>query len=164
MKITVASLLVITLLLAGCDKGLAPPPPAPPGKPFISGKVIFTGTWPPVDSVKHLVLVLIPGYPPYHVDSLIGKVLNGSVLSVLLNYKNSDTTFRFDKLLDGTRYGYLGVAQQFSDSIFRDWRAVGFWHDTRDSALSFTANIGDSVTDATVRVNFDSLPWPPFIP
>ena len=158
-----AFLIIGAILWSSCDKGLAPPP-AMPGKPSIAGTITFAGNWPPVDSVKHLVLVLIPGDPPYKVSDLIAEVINGSILSVFLNHQNSDTSFRFDNLVLGRHYGYLGVAQQFTDSIYRDWRSVGFWHDDRDSAKTFDAMTGDSVTGITIRVNFDSLPWQPFIP
>ena len=162
MRILLASFLILVSVMSeGCDKGLMPPLP---GKPFIAGKITFAGHWPPPDSVKHLVLVLVPGDPPYKVSNLISEVLSDSILSILLNYRNSDTSFRFNSLVLGRHYGYLGIAQQFGDSILHDWRSVGFWHDNHDSALSFTAVMGDSATNADIHVNFDSLPWQPFIP
>ena len=162
MRTILAAFLIMAFVVCeGCDKGLMP---SLPGKPFIAGKITFAGHWPPPDSVKHLVLVLVPGDPPYRVSSLISEVFSDSILSILLNYENSDTSFRFNNLVPGRHYGYLGIAQQYGDSIQRDWRSIGFWHDIRDSALSFTAITGDSAPNADIHVNFDSLPWQPFIP
>lgn len=146
------------VLVSGCDKGLAPAP----AKPYIQGCITFTGNWPPQDSVKILALVLIPGNPPYHVPDLIQGVSDKTIPFIQLNYRSSDTTYRFD--IDSGSYGYLGVAENYGPNVFADWRAIGFAHDNNDSSRHFNLHSGEVFSDVNILVDLDSLPKQPFIP
>jgi hypothetical protein len=127
----------------------------------ISGKVHFVSPWPKKDSVRRLELVLIQPGAPFSVTTLI-KGFGTTVLPLAqLNYLSSDTTFLYPGINPGT-YNYLGVAQLFDTNVYRDWRVVGFAHDSKDSATSYTIHAGEAITNADVYVNFDSLPRSPF--
>ena len=54
-------LIILCLLLASCDGGLAPPPPIEPG---FSGTIYFkSGSWPPADSLVSIMIFASKIYP-----------------------------------------------------------------------------------------------------
>lgn len=154
-------LFLCLLIVAGCDKGLSPPPP----KPSIAGKVRFLSEWPHKDSLgnRFLALALAKVPPPYAASQLFAGVFDGTILSVLtsFNYGTVDTSFYFE--VDPGTYYYLGVAQQFGPVLATDWRVLGFAHDEKDSAIVFNISDGDRIKDIFIDVRFDSLPRQPFV-
>src|SRR5436309_9755560 len=123
--------LLLCALLLSCDKGLSPPGLT------ISGKVHFTNLPAPTDSVKLLAVVLVEQPAPFTASMLVAG-LNTTVLPFLLSTTSfRDTNYLIPVKQDVT-YHYLGVAQYYGSSLLTDWRVVGFAHDARDSALSFT--------------------------
>jgi len=151
---------IACILFLGCDRGLAPPAPALT-KPVISGKIHFTGSKPPCDSVKTLAVVISQNPAPFSVTDIItrfGTTIFGYIIEPCA-FK--DTSYSFS-LAPGT-YNYLGVAQQYDTSLLNDWRIVGFAHDEQDSARSFTLHYGDVVDSIDIRIRFDSSSRQPFI-
>lgn len=153
--------LVFSLLLfffCACDKGLAPPPPSP----TISGSIHFIGT--PKDSVQALLVVLIEARPPYVASYLLAGAAAGTIKASSLSTTTfHDTTYSLTVSPD-TTYHYLGVAQKYGYDLTKDWHAVGFAHDGKDSALTFIFKPGEQRSGVDLIVNFDSLPRQPFIP
>lgn len=149
-------LLAVALLLSSCDKGLEPPV----GRPSISGRVTFQGQWPPDSLVKLLAVVLISTPPPYKPSDLISG-LGSTVQYISIAGRGiPDTTFHFS--LDTGTYYYLGVAQNYGD-LFKDWQAIGFAHDEKDSSLVFHVEPGRQIRDVSIVARFDSLPRQPFV-
>jgi hypothetical protein len=148
---------ILSFFLLSCDKGLAPLPPEQLAE--ISGHVHFIGV--PTDSVKILAVVLVQPIPPYATSTIISGI-NTIVFPYALSPSTfKDTTYSFTVKPD-TTYHYLGVAQNFGD-LFKDWRVVGFIHDDKDSAISFTLKPGEHRDSVDIIVHFDSIPRQPFI-
>ena len=144
-----------------CDRGLAPPPPDT--KSMISGKVYFSGRFPPCDSSRILAIVLVEAPPPYTPIQLVQGIGNATVIPFILDScAFRDTTFSFT--LSPKIYRYLGVAQHYGSDIAKDWRVVGFVHTPDDSARVFDLKGGDVYTHMDMYVRFDSLVRQPFIP
>jgi len=153
-----AGVFLLLFFLCGCDKGLAPPPPAP----TISGSIHFIGT--PKDSVQTLLVVAVQAPPPYDVSYLLTGALAGTIKAFSLSTTSfHDTTYSIAVSAD-TAYRYLGVAQKYGYDVTKDWHALGFAHDANDSALVYLLKPGDQMTGVDLIVNFDSLPRQPFIP
>lgn len=159
MRIT-SFISIACILFLGCDRGLAPPPPALT-KPVLSGTIHFSGTKPPCDSVKTLAVVISQNPAPFSVSDIINLYGVSIFVNIIQPCAFKDTSYSFT-LAPGT-YKYLGVAQQYDTSLFNDWRIIGFAHDDQDSAQSFTLNYGDVVDSVDIRIRFDSTSRQPFI-
>jgi hypothetical protein len=147
---------ILSFFLLSCDKGLAPLPPEQIAE--ISGNVHFIGI--PSDSVKALAVVLVLPPAPYATSTIINGI-NTTVFPYVLSSKTfHDTSYSF--IVTPNTYHYLGVAQNFGD-LFKDWRVVGFVHDEKDSAISFTLKPGEHRDSVDIIVHFDSIPRQPFI-
>jgi hypothetical protein len=152
------TILLLLFFFCSCDKGLAPPVP----NPTISGSIHFIGT--PKDSVLNLLVVAVQAQPPYQVSYLLAGAFAGTIKAFsLFTTSFHDTTYSIAISAD-TAYHYLGVAQQYGSDYTKDWHAVGFAHDAKDSALVFLLKPGEQKTGIDLVVNFDSLPRQPFIP
>ncbi len=149
--------LLLVFSISACDKGLAPPPPPP----TISGNIYFKGT--PKDSVQTLLVVLVEAKPPFLASYLLAGAVDGSILAASLSMTFHDTAYSIVVKPD-TTYNYLAVAQKYGYDVTKDWHAVAFAHDEKDSALTFTLKPGEQKTGVDLIVNFDSLPRQPFIP
>ncbi|HET6512450.1 MAG TPA: hypothetical protein VFH43_09685 [Candidatus Kapabacteria bacterium] len=151
-------LLLCLLFVAGCDKGLSPPPE----RPSISGTVRFLSPWPHQDSIRIMALALVQPPPPYTGTQILSG-FGKTVLPVIgeFIYGTTDTSFYIE--LDTGTYSYLGVAQQFGPDFANDWRVLGFVHDELDSALTFHIDENTQVTGINIDVRFDSLPRQPFV-
>jgi hypothetical protein len=120
------------LLVAGCDKGLAPLT-----EPSGFSGVIHFKNWPPPDSVQELRVVafleypsdsagifqiLLSGgaavYPPVGTKGLAQFV--DSLRYTITNIESSPT-------LQVTNYKYLVIAQKYGSNIFTDWRPAGVY-------------------------------------
>ncbi|MFI5263788.1 MAG: hypothetical protein ACHQM6_04675 [Candidatus Kapaibacterium sp.] len=153
-----AGIPLLLFFLFGCDKGLAPPLPAP----TVSGSIHFIGT--PKDSVQALLVVIIQAPPPYQATYLLAGAAAGTIKASSLSITSfHDTTYSIAVSAD-TAYRYLGVAQKYGYDVTKDWHAVGFAHDAKDSALVYLLKPGEQRTGVDLIVNFDSLPRQPFIP
>ena len=159
MKYSLYILFVFLLLANGCDKGLAPPPPQEVTS--LSGSVHFTGEFPPCDSVRILAVVLSRRAAPFSVGDIIAEYNKTIFIAQLAPCSFKDTSFSFT--LKPGLYNYLGVAQNYGDSLLKDWRIVGFAHDALDSAIHFDLKTGDHPSNIILRVRFDSLSRQPFI-
>ncbi len=159
MKYSLYIVIVILLAFGGCDKGLAPP--APEQVTSLSGSVHFTGVFAPCDSVRILAVVLAQHPAPFSVGDLLAEYNKTIFIFQLAPCSFHDTSFSF--ILKPGHYQYLGVAQNYGDSLFKDWRIVGFAHNELDSALTFNLQTGDHPSNIVLRVRFDSLPRQPFI-
>jgi hypothetical protein len=165
-----AVLILVCLLLASCDAGLAPPPPAVPG---FSGTVSFTpGSWPQADSLVSLWIFASKTYP---LDSATVSAGLFSVPPTIYIYPDMSTSLKFFvdsvsyffPLPDGT-YKYVGVIQQTSSDLFtrgiRVFRVVGFYKDPTNLTQPGTIQINDNnqVNGINIQVDFNHPPQQPF--
>jgi hypothetical protein len=163
-------IIFICLLLASCDAGLAPPPPAQPG---FGGTVYFThGSWPSTDSLVNVWIFASKIYP---LDS--ATVYNGLFASppTIIIYPsmvsslpfNVDTVSYFFPLSTGT-YKYIGVIQQTSSELFtkgiRVFRVVGFYKDASNPLQpgNVTIQVDSQVQGVNINVDFKNPPPQPF--
>lgn len=146
-------LFTLTVLLAGCDQGLAPPEEPPMGA--IQGYVTYSDrpTWPPRDSLRDLRFVALPFVPRDTVDLL---QLNRLVFSERLAYRVARDTFHIDDV-PAQAYVYNAVAQQFTRDIL-DWRPVGLYEENGGLLVVRP----DETTFVEISVDFRNLP--PFPP
>jgi hypothetical protein len=159
VRITSFISIACILMLASCDRGLAPSPPALT-KPVLSGTVHFIGTMPPCDSVKTLAVVVSAKAAPFSVSDIISLYGVSIFVNTIAPCSFRDTNYSFS--LEPGVYKYIGVAQQYGDSLLADWRIVGFAHTEEDSAQSFTLDYGQVTTSVDIRVRFDSTSRQPF--
>jgi len=164
-------LIILCLLLASCDEGLAPPPPVELG---FSGTVYFTpGSWPQADSLVGLMIFASKIYP---LDS--ATVYNGlfstpptiyvypSLSGTLLPVSSDTLPYSFP--LSAGTYKYIGVIQQISTDLFtygiRVFRVVGFYKDSTNLTQPGSVTVKDNsqVKGINLQVDFRNPPPQPF--
>ncbi len=168
MKCMLYAVILATLLLGGCDKGLAPPEEIGLEKVTgISGTIIFQN-WPPPDSVKELRLVAFRNFPPANIfqELLLGQAFAYPAIdddSTKIPLFVDQYEFKWVNGLPAGTYGYLVVAQRYGDNLFADWRAVGQYDLDTDSLPSpITVPEGQLVRNIFIGVDFKNLPIQPF--
>ncbi|ACY47987.1 hypothetical protein Rmar_1096 [Rhodothermus marinus DSM 4252] len=112
----------VILLLAGCDGGLAPPPPSPLA--VIEGTVYYNGPWPHPDSVRELRFVAMRFVPQSALDLLL-RFNEIEYSDTLRRFVDSDT-FRVVIDLEGVAadtFRYSGIAWKFGPGLL-DWRPL----------------------------------------
>ncbi len=144
-------LLLVLLILWGCDHGLEPPDFS--GTGTIKGTIQYVGTWPALEDLHDLRFVGMRFVPQDTSDFL---QLNEMAISSGLQKHVSSDSFEILEAAAGF-YLYSGVAQQFEDN-FLSWRPVGLYTD--DGGI-FTVAPNETTTIHLV-VDFDNLPvFPP---
>ncbi len=152
------------LLFFGCsDHGLEPEPSVEPG----FGGVIYYRNWPPLDSLKDLRIVAFRDFPP---QSIVGDIISGRAF-VFPKLGESHLPFFVDStaysfFVPPGRYAYVAVAQQFGDSLFRDWRAVGQYDLDSDVTIPSAVEVSDNtfVSRVNIFVDFWNPPPTPITP
>lgn len=134
-RFSLVVVLILFLVLPGCDKGLNPDPSG------FSGTIYLTN-WPPPDSVWELRLVAFRN-PPTDSSNLIlewakGKVLVHPPIGTPA-FKKTDSTGRFvdsiryTVVLHGVsvdepaRFAYIALAWRYSATDFFAWRPAGIY-------------------------------------
>ncbi len=150
-------LLVLTMGLAACDSGIAPPE-EPPGFGTLRGTIRFASAdpadWPALDSLRDLRFVALPFVPRDTAD--IFSNLTELVISPGLARFVAVDSFLIDSV-KAQVYPFSGVAQQFSRNLF-DWRPVGLYE---ENSGAFIVRPGET-THVEVRVDFrNPPPFPP---
>ena len=144
-------LLLLLVLLAGCDGGLAPPESDRTGA--ILALIEYAGTWPPPDSARDVRFVAMRFVPQDTSDFL---ELNRLAISDRLTYGASADTVLVEEVRPGV-FVYSGVAVNYSESIFA-WRPVAVYEEG-DGIFEVRPN--DTVR-IEVAVDFARLPdFPP---
>ncbi len=162
-----ATVSVVLLVVAHCDKGLTPPEDQ--GITGISGTIFFSN-WPPPDSLFDLRLVAFKNFPP---ENILVEILNGNayvfpsietdsaVVRKMLPFYADQVDYLFE-LPPGT-YGYLAVAHQYGPNLLTDWQAVGQYDTDADSLPSpVVVREGEILRLIPITVDFHNLPIQPF--
>jgi len=144
--------LLVTILAAGCDSGLAPPDEPPVGT--LHAVITYEGAWPPADSLHDLRLVAMRFVPKDTSDFL--QLTNLVFSPRSLKYFVERDTVVITDVERGT-FVYTGVAQQYDANIF-SWRPVGLYTD--DDGV-FQVRPGDTTF---IRITVDFAHLPPFPP
>jgi len=163
-------IILACLLLASCDAGLAPPPPAQTG---FGGTVLFThGSWPAADSLVNVWIFASKIYPLDSAAVYNGLFSSPPTINIYPSMASSlpfnvDSITYFFPLSAGT-YKYIGVIQQTSSDIFtrgiRVFRVVGFYKDSLNPALPghVVLRDADQVQKVNIYVDFKNPPPQPF--
>jgi hypothetical protein len=163
-------LIILCLLLAACDAGLAPPPPIELG---FSGTVYFTpGSW-PTDSLINLWIFASQIYPLDSAKVYSGLFTNPSTIFLYPSINQSlplsevaSIPYSFP-LRSGT-YKYVGVIQQVSPDLInrgiRVFRVVGFYKDPTNLSQPGTVEVNEStrMKEINIDVDFRNPPPQPF--
>ena len=169
MKLLV--LIILCLLLASCDAGLAPPPPIELG---FSGTVYFTpGSWPSRDSLVGLMIFASEIYPLDSAMAFAGLFSDPPTIFVYPSMSESLLPFSADSIsysfpLRSGTYKYIGVVQQISSDLktrgMRVFRVVGFYKDAADLSQPGSVVVNDSsqVKEINIQVDFRNPPPQPF--
>lgn len=163
-RLKIVRSMAFVLLTGGCsDHGLEPAPPIDPG----FGGIIYYARWPPLDSLKDLRLVAFKDFPP---TNIVGDVLSGRAYvfprigEPHLPFYVDSTAYEFH--VPSGRYAYVAVAQQFGDSLFKDWRAVGQYDLDTIAATPSPLEVGDNtfIPGVNIVVDFRNPPPTPIVP
>ena len=156
-------ILIIAVIISGCDKGLAPEPVAE--EAGFSGAITFSGTWP--DSVQrtHLIVFRDPinSAGDFNFENL-GYVSPGIPNGAeIYNYNTNDTALVPIKA--GT-YSYVAVAQSKTPelALVREaWYVVGVYYNPGDTTHPGTLYIPENtlVKDINILCDFDNPPPQP---
>jgi len=156
-------LLCVTILLSGCDKGIAPKS----GEAGFSGIITFIGQWPDSVTRTHLVIFKDP--------------LNSSADFSLQNlrYVSNEipfgtTTYNFSSkdssVIPGTglfepgEYAYVAVAQQTTENVSlirADWFVVGVYYKNNDTTKPGTLVIPENTFVENINIICDFNNPPP---
>jgi hypothetical protein len=142
---------ILTLLQAGCDRGLVPPEEPPVG----SIRVTITyeshpHSWPPEDSLQDLRFVAMRFVPRDTTDFLN---LHRIVFSDRLEDNVPGEVILLDDIAVGA-FLYSGIAQKYGPGLFA-WRPVGLYDGV------FHVRAGET-TEVPVNVDFrNPPPFPP---
>jgi hypothetical protein len=161
--------IILCLLLAACDGGLAPSPPAELG---FSGTVYFApGSW-PADSLVSLWIFASQVYP---LDSakVYAGLFDSPTTIFLYPSLTSSLPFYIDSLqysfsLRSGTYKYIGVIQQNNPDLagqgIKVFRVVGFYKDPVNPLLPGVVEVNDSlqVKGINIDVDFKNPPPQPF--
>lgn len=155
-------LVLLVLMLAGCDKGLSPTPPPPPPTGYMSG-VLRYQHWPPRDSLLDLRLVAFTVFPPTNIvnEVLLGRAVVYPPLGDTALVPFFVDSLRYVFALPAAEYKYVVVAQQFGPTVTTDWRAVGQYDLDSNLAIPSPVTIIDDDTTRDVDINVDFTNPPP---
>ncbi|MDZ7718388.1 MAG: hypothetical protein U5K72_06150 [Balneolaceae bacterium] len=143
-----------SILFVSCEGGLEPPMEESNPTGVISGKITYSGEWPPEDSLKDLRFVALKSKPQSAAD--IVSVFPDLPFSQRLKYNVERDSFRVDNVRNGV-YVYNAIAQQFGDQILQDWKPVGLYMKNNGIII-----IDDNTVSIEIEVDFDNPP--PFPP
>lgn len=165
-KIIPFILLLVLILISGCDKGIEPGEQLGPAG--FSGKVTFLGTWPEGIKRTHLVVFKSPikasedFFPPnltFIVDSIPYR-------SSEFSYNSFDNNFVPIFQIGAGSYNYVVVAQSSTPDISldrKDWVVVGVYclngDQTNPAVLSISA--GKVTENVNIVVDFNNPPPQP---
>lgn len=151
---TVLSILLISIPIVGCDKGLEPPVDEPDPTGVIIGTVTYSGDWAPENELIQLFFIPLP-FIPASVGDILQQISNLRTSESLKRNVDEDE-FLVDEVPNGA-YIYNIIANQYGDNLFEDWRPLGIY--TENDGVIIVS--GDT-TVISIHVDFDNLP--PFPP
>ena len=115
------------LIVAGCNRGLAPVQPSPNGQTGFGGEIHFVSPWPPADTVQDLRVVAFYKYPPTNIftEVLSGQAIVYPAIGTTGLSKFVDSVSYAFTLDSASTFQYIVVAMQYGPDVFHDWRVVG---------------------------------------
>lgn len=168
--IRLISIILLTILVFGCDKGLSPPVPEKIDQ-GIAGVIYYKGNFP--DSLKEHRLIAAKMYRKYRsINEILNLILTGSdsiqifppIASPSLPlYKIDSLSYRFS--LPPAIYKYIAIVQTtgaLMDST--KWKIVGVYTEQVDTFQPGTVEVklGQYVEEVNINVDYNNLPPQPF--
>jgi hypothetical protein len=164
---------LLLIIISGCDKGIEPAGEAAPGETGFSGKVTFTGTWPPGVTRTHLFVFknsINTGddFSFLNLSAVIDPIpydtTEFSYNSATMNFIEHNYSINF-KIAPG-EHAYVIVAQSKTQEISfarADWTIVGVYNIGGDQSKPKTLVIekGKMTTGVDITVNFGNPPPQP---
>ena len=160
-------ILLLTITLLGCDKGISPDDTLTV-KPGFGGTITYVSSPPPRDSLIQLRIVAVPYYPiDTVVGALIQKILLGEIPfsdTLQLSSTDSGKTQRYEFFVPPGEYKYVAVVQQYGALIFEDWRVVSIYGFSPSTPFPrpVTVTVDKFQTGIDFIVDFKNLPPQPF--
>ncbi|MDQ1264922.1 MAG: hypothetical protein QG635_71 [Bacteroidota bacterium] len=165
IKISI-TLLIIALMLIGCDGGLSPSEPVEgvTGKSYLNGTLHFIGgkdSWPPVDSIFALRVVAFKQYPP---GNIIDEIINNRAYFNIESLELFVDSVNFSLVIADApvELKYIAVAWQYKDTITYQ-KAAGVFasFNDRENPTPLSIKPGKSY-NISIDVDFNNLPPQPF--
>lgn len=157
---------LVTVILFGCDKGIAPGEPAGPSG--FSGKIIFNGTWPSGIKRTHLVVFKneikdTSDFFPPNLSFVSDSIPYGSSI---FNFNSLTNNFLPALQFNPGSYSYVAVAQSKTENISlrrKDWFVVGIYCVNNDQAkpAALTIHAGKITEGVNINVDFNNVPPQP---
>lgn len=151
-------LILLSLFLFSCDKGLEPPEVMSPA--VLNVGINFVNEWPKQDSVIGLRVAAFK-LPPS--ESLIQEVLNGNAkISDMFtehNIDNKDIQFVYEDLPIDLKY--IVVAWQYESNITLQ-RIIGVYNNSNKSEPSSISLINGDTVNIDIEVDWNDFPPQPF--
>lgn len=160
-------ILLFTVTLLGCDKGISPSD-TPQVKPGFGGTITYVSSPPPRDSLIEVRIVAVPYYP---VDTVVGtlilKIAQGIIRTsdtLQLSSIDSGKTQRYEFLLPPGEYKYVAVVQLYGQFYFEDWRVISIYGFSPSTPFPrpITVAVDKFQTGIDFIVDFKNLPPQPF--
>lgn len=163
-------IIIVFLILSGCDKGLTPPIPEKVDQ-GISGTIYYRGNFP--DSLKEHRLIAAKMYRKYRsINEILNLILTGSdsiqifpsIASPPLPLQKIDS-LRYRFSLPPSVYKYIAVVQTTGELLDSTrWRIVGVYGkmDGTFQPDSVEVKIGEFIENVNINVDYNNLPPQPF--
>jgi hypothetical protein len=160
----ILTVLVVSAILSGCDKGLDPNAVTEPG---FGGMITYIGPLPPSDSLKDLRIVAVPYFP---VDTLfqplILKVIDGVIpfSGDIRSGAESGKSVPYEMFLKPQTYYYIAIVQQFGLDVFSQWKVVSVYQVSPSDPTPKVLKVEDGkfISNINFTVDFYRLPPQPF--
>ncbi len=149
---------LILMFFTSCDSGLKPEISQ---TSYVNGVIHYINPikdWPPADSLKDLRVVAFKHFPPTNV---VQEVLQGNAYYTMqtLPFFVDSSNFSLEIKDAPVELKYIAVVQQFGGLL--DWRVVGLYSQTKDSATYLLVENGKTYF-IDITVDFNNLPKQPF--
>jgi hypothetical protein len=160
-------ILLLTIALLGCDKGISPSD-TPEVKPGFGGTITFVSPPPPRDSLIQLRIIAVPYYPiDTVVETLIQKIVQGVIPfsdTLQLSSIDSGKTQRYEFIISPGEYKYVAVVQQYGLLLYEEWRVISIYGFSQSTPFPrpVTVAVDKFQTGIDFIVDFKNLPPQPF--
>jgi hypothetical protein len=167
-------ILLFTITLLGCDKGISPNDTANVKSGVggsitgFGGSITYVSPPPPRDSLVQLRVVAVPYYP---IDTVVAMFIQQVLLGIIqfsdtlqTSSIDSGTSQRYDFYVPPGEYKYVAVVQLYGQDIFADWRVIAVYGFSQSTPFPLPVTITENEyrTGIDFIVDFKNLPPQPF--
>lgn len=157
---------IASLTLTSCDKGISPYPAPYAGPTGFSGKVTFTGNWPPGIMQTYVIvfrsaLQTSNDFFPPNLSYVIGPIPYGATE---YSYNSIDNNAVSSFTLSAGSYNYIIVAQSTKSNLSlnrSDWTVAGIYYSAGDTTNPGVLMIEDGKITDNINIMCDFNNPPP---